>query len=158
MKSPTFMAINPLCFLDGSSNSYFGRTGYWRPVMSGQAGTTIEPGQNANCWHTKTGLEPWPRARHIAGMNQRRPPEIDMTIEGEFVSPPTAPISNRILLWAIIVAVMAGALTLAAFALWLALFLLPLAVGASVVAWGMYRYRLWREQKSLGGQGPLWRP
>ena len=78
-----------------------------------------------------------------------------MTIEGEFVSPPTAPISSRILLWAIVVAVLAGALCLAAFALWLALLILPVAAGAAIVAWAMYRYRVWRIQKSLGGQPGL---
>ncbi len=108
--------------------------------------------------HIRIGLEPGQTVRHIPGMTQRRPPELDMTIEGEFVSPPTAPISSRILLWAIIVAVMAGALSLAAFALWLALFILPIAVGAGVVAWGLYRFRVWRAQKSLGGQRNLWRP
>lgn len=94
-------------------------------------------------------------------MKDRRPPELEMTIEGEFVSPPTppiTPISSRILLWAIVVAVVAGALCLAAFALWLALLILPVALGAGVVAWGMYRYRLWRAQKSLGGQRDPRRP
>ena len=91
-------------------------------------------------------------------MNQRRPPELDMTLNGEVVAPPTAPISSRILLWAIIVAIMAGALCVAAFALWLALFILPVALGAAVVAWGMYRYRLWRMQKSVSGQRSVWRP
>ncbi len=85
-------------------------------------------------------------------MTQRHPPELDMTLEGEFVSPPTATISHRILMWAIIVAVMAGALFLAAFALWIALMILPVAIGAVVVAWGVFRYRVWREQKSVSAQ------
>lgn len=91
-------------------------------------------------------------------MNKDRAPELDMTLEGEFISPQPAPLANRLLLWAIIVAVMAGALCIAAFALWLALLILPVAVGAGVVAWGMYRYRLWRMQQSLGGQRDVWRP
>ncbi len=81
-----------------------------------------------------------------------------MTLEGEFVAPPTAPIASRILLWAIIVAVLAGALALAAFALWIAMLILPVAVGAGVIAWGMYRYRLWRMQHALRGQRSVWRP
>ena len=111
--------------------------------------------------HLRTGLEPGPEPLHIRSMKDRRPPELEMTIEGEFVSPPTppiTPISSRILLWAIVVAVVAGALCLAAFALWLALLILPVALGAGVVAWGMYRYRLWRAQKSLGGQRDPRRP
>jgi hypothetical protein len=91
-------------------------------------------------------------------MNQRRPPELDMTLQGEFVAPPTAPISSRILMWAIIIAVMAGALSLAALALWLALIILPVAVGAAAVAWAMFRYRVWRAQKSVSGHRGVWRP
>jgi hypothetical protein len=94
-------------------------------------------------------------------MKDKRAPELEMTLQGEFVSPPPGrmpPISSRILLWAVIVAVMAGALSLAAFALWLAFLILPVALGAAVVAWGMFRYRLWRAQKSVGGQRDLWRP
>lgn len=91
-------------------------------------------------------------------MNQHRPPELDMTLDGEFVEPPHPPITSRIMLWAIIVAVMAGALAIAAFALWLALLILPVAVGAGLIAYGMFRYRLWRAQHSLGGQRNLWRP
>jgi hypothetical protein len=91
-------------------------------------------------------------------MNQHRPPELDMTIEGEFVSPPRPPIGTRILMWAVIVSVIAGALSLAAFALWLALLILPVALGAAVIAWAMFRYRVWRAQRAMGGQRNLWRP
>ncbi|HBK06770.1 MAG TPA: hypothetical protein DDZ81_13015 [Acetobacteraceae bacterium] len=80
-----------------------------------------------------------------------------MTIEGEFVEPRSAPIANRILLWAIVVAVLAGALSIAALALWFALMILPVAVGAGAVAYGVYRYRLWRMQSALSGQRNLWR-
>ncbi|HEX3576468.1 MAG TPA: hypothetical protein VHU42_17865 [Rhodopila sp.] len=91
-------------------------------------------------------------------MNQRRPPELDMTIEGEFVSPPKAPISSRILMWAVVVAIVAGALSMAAFALWLALLILPVAFGAAVVAWVVFRYRIWRAQRATAGQRNVWRP
>ncbi len=73
-----------------------------------------------------------------------------MTINGEFVSPPAAPISSRILMWAIVIALLAGALSLAAFALWIALIILPVAFGAAVVAWVMFRYRVWRAQRAMG--------
>ena len=89
---------------------------------------------------------------------RRRPPELDMTVDGEFVSPPTPPIAGRILLWAIAIAVVAGALSLAAFALWLALAILPVALGAAVVAWAVIRYRMWRMQRSFSGQRNVWRP
>jgi hypothetical protein len=91
-------------------------------------------------------------------MTQHRPPELDMTIEGEFVSPPKAPVSSRILMWAIVVALIAGALSFAAFALWLALIILPVALGAAAVAYAMFRYRVWRAQRSMAGQRDVWRP
>jgi hypothetical protein len=87
-------------------------------------------------------------------MDQRRPPELDMTINGEFVTPPKAPLSSRILMTAIVIAILAGALSLAAFALWLALIILPVAFTAAVVAWAMFRYRVWRAQRSTA----IWRP
>ncbi len=104
------------------------------------------------------GLEARATTRHIRRMNKRSPPELDMTINGEFVSPPVAPIASRILMWAVAVAVIAGALCFAAFALWVALIILPVAVGAAVVAWAMFRYRIWRMQRSMAGQRSVWRP
>ncbi len=100
-----------------------------------------------------------PRGRAtLPGMDQRRPPELDMTISGEFVSPPKVPISSRILMWAIVVALLAGALSLAAFTLWIALMILPVALGAAVVAWAMFRYRVWRAQRTMGVRRNVWRP
>ena len=81
-----------------------------------------------------------------------------MTLEGEFVSPPVAPISSRILMWAFVIAVIAGALSLAAFALWLALLILPVALGAAAIAYAMFRYRIWRARHSVSGQRGVWRP
>jgi hypothetical protein len=104
------------------------------------------------------GLEPEATARHIRGMNQRRPPELEMTLNGEFIAPPKAPISTRILMWAVVVAVLAGALSVAAFALWIALIILPVAFAAAVVAWVMFRYRMWKAQRSMAGQRSVWRP
>ena len=91
-------------------------------------------------------------------MNQRRPPELDMTIDGEFVSPPVAPFASRVLMWAMVVAIITGAISLAAFALWLALMILPVAIAAAVVAWAMFRYRLWRAQQATVTQRSVWRP
>ena len=81
-----------------------------------------------------------------------------MTINGDFVAPPRAPIMSRILMWAIVVAVLAGAISLAALALWVALLVLPVAVGAAVIAWAVLRYRVWRAQGSMAGQRTVWRP
>ncbi len=81
-----------------------------------------------------------------------------MTLEGGFVEPPRPPILPRVMLWAIVVAVLAGALSIAAFALWLALLILPIAVGAAAVAYGVFRFQAWRGQQSVGSQRNLWRP
>ncbi|MGE0418496.1 MAG: hypothetical protein AB7O80_16970 [Acetobacteraceae bacterium] len=89
-----------------------------------------------------------------------RPPELDMTIEGDFRTPPKPPLLSRILFWAIVVAVIAGALTIAAFALWIALLILPVAIGAAIIAWAIYRYQIWRAGGSLrrDGRGRVLRP
>jgi hypothetical protein len=91
-------------------------------------------------------------------MSKHRPPELEMTINGEFVEPATVPLSTRILVGAIVIAIVAGALSLAALALWLALLILPIAFGAGVVAYGVFRYRLWRAQQTIQGNRDLWRP
>ncbi len=92
-------------------------------------------------------------------MKQGPPPQLDMTLQGEFVLPPKrSAASSRIMVWAVIVAVVAGGLSLAALALWLALIILPVALAAAAIAWVMFRYRMWRIHRSVGGQRNLWRP
>ena len=61
-------------------------------------------------------------------------------------------------MWAVVIAIIAGGLSLAAFALWLALLILPVAFCAAVVAYVVFRYRVWRAQKSFGNQRSVWRP
>jgi hypothetical protein len=85
-------------------------------------------------------------------------PEIDMNLEGEFVEPPRPPLANRVMVGAAVVAILAGTLAISAFALWLALLILPIAVGASAVTYLIYRYQAWRGVKSVGGQQNLFRP
>jgi hypothetical protein len=61
-------------------------------------------------------------------------------------------------MWAVVVAIIAGALSLAAFALWLALLILPVAIGATIIAWVTLRYRIWRAQRAMGNRRGVWRP
>ena len=89
-------------------------------------------------------------------MKRQEPPELDMTLEGEFVSPPRPTISTRIMFWAIVVAIIAGGLSLAALALWLAMLVLPIAVGAAVIGYIMFRYKMWRAGQLRGDQRNLW--
>jgi Flp pilus assembly protein TadB len=73
-----------------------------------------------------------------------RPRDIEMTIEGEFRDPPPPSPLNKLLFWAIIVAVVSGLLVFAAVALWLAAIILPVAIVAGLIAWGVLRFQLWR--------------
>ncbi len=91
-------------------------------------------------------------------MKRPEPPELHMTLEGEFVSPPTPPLSTRILFWSIVVALIAGGLALAFVALWIAMVMLPIAIGAGVVGYLMFRYKMWRAGGQIAGQRDLWAP
>ena len=81
------------------------------------------------------------------------PLQIDMTPDGRFRAPPPAPISGKIMRVALLVAVVATAGTLAALAFWLALTLIPIAIGAGLVAYGVIRYRMWKASVSLRRPG-----
>ncbi len=75
------------------------------------------------------------------------PPVIDMAPDGSFRTKPSglrAPLSFKLLLGATIIAVLAGAVTVAALALWLAALLLPVVIIAVGVAWATLQYRRWR--------------
>jgi hypothetical protein len=82
-------------------------------------------------------------------MQDRRPVELEMNLQGEFVSPPRPSLLNRVMIWAIAIAVLAGSLTIAALALWLALIILPVALGAAVIAYGIWRYQMWRRRSAF---------
>jgi hypothetical protein len=93
-------------------------------------------------------------------MSDRVPPELDMLSDGSFrlpPQPPRPPILTRIFIWAAVVAVIAGGLAVAAFALWIALILIPVAVAAAVIAWLAFRFQIWRAGRSVGGQRNVWR-
>ncbi len=70
-----------------------------------------------------------------------------------------SPLTARVLGVAVLVAVVAAAGAIALFALWLAMTLIPIAIGAGVIAYGVYRFQLWRAGgRSLGGQRHIYRP
>lgn len=69
---------------------------------------------------------------------------LEMTLEGGFRDPPQPPLLSKIIAWAILVAVLAGCAVVALLALWVAAVIIPVALGAAVVAWGLWRYRVWR--------------
>jgi hypothetical protein len=77
-------------------------------------------------------------------------PTLDMTPEGEFRTPPQPTWAQRILRAAIVVAVLAAGLAIAALALWFALILIPIALGAALVAYLAFRWRIWQARRSGG--------
>ena len=104
-------------------------------------------------------------ARHLLAMPSyefRWPPRqrrvIDMTPDGAFRDAPRLPLSTRVLVGAVLVAVVAGAIAVAALALYVALALIPVALGAAAIAYGLYRFRLWRARRSFGGARDVFRP
>jgi hypothetical protein len=80
-----------------------------------------------------------------------------MLPDGRFRRPPRPPILNRIIIWAVGIAVIAGALAAAAFALWIALVLVPVALIAGAVAWLAFRLQLWRARIQASKRRDLWR-
>ena len=79
-------------------------------------------------------------------MSDRRPPEIELLPDGSY-RPQRAPLAARVFAWAMVVAVAAGALAVAAFALWFALILIPVVVVAGLIALLAFRYQLWRARQ-----------
>jgi hypothetical protein len=84
---------------------------------------------------------------------------IDMTADGEFISVRQSgalPFPTKVVVVSILVAVLAGAGAIALLALWLAMTLIPIAVGGALIAYGVLRVRLWwARRRSLGGQRNL---
>ncbi|MDE2005658.1 MAG: hypothetical protein KGI51_03750 [Rhodospirillales bacterium] len=85
--------------------------------------------------------------------HDRRPPMIEMRLDGEFLAPPRSTWPVRIAGAAIVVAVLAGVLALAALAFWVAIAMVPVALAAGLIAWGAIRFQLWRLRRSGNGLG-----
>jgi hypothetical protein len=96
-------------------------------------------------------IDPEGTGRHVRGMDYFviRERTIDMTSDGEFRSPPEPSFGTKLLRVAIVVAVLAGAAAFAALAFWLAMILIPIALGAGLVAWAMMRFRLWQAGRDV---------
>jgi fatty acid desaturase len=82
----------------------------------------------------------------MARMSDRRPPEIELLPDGSYRSR-RPPVAARIFAWAVVIAIAAGALAVAAFALWFALILIPVVVAAALIGWLAFRYQLWRTRQ-----------
>ena len=86
-------------------------------------------------------------------MSERPPPEIEMRPDGSFVDPPRVPLSAKIFRIALVVAVLAVALAVAVLLIGFALFMIPVAIASALIAWGAFRYRMWKMGNSGGGRG-----
>jgi hypothetical protein len=81
--------------------------------------------------------------------------QIDMTPEGDFVSPAGSPFGNKVLKVALVIAAIAAAGVLASLAFWLAVTLIPIAIGAGLIAYGILRYRIWQATRNGGFPPPV---
>ncbi len=73
-------------------------------------------------------------------------PIIDMTPDGRFAGPPSTPVASQLFRYAVVLAVIAGAGAVAALLLWLAFLLIPIAIGAALIAYVAFRWQLWRRR------------
>jgi len=85
-------------------------------------------------------------------------PEIEMTLDGQFREPPPPSLFDRLMRTAIVVAVLSGFLAVVGLMVWFALLMIPVAIGAALVAWVIYRFQLWRVRHSFTGQRDVFRP
>lgn len=77
-------------------------------------------------------------------MSERREIEIEMRADGSFVDPPRLTFAQRALRVVLAIAILAALVTAGFLLVGLALLLIPAALAAAAVAWGMFRYQLWR--------------
>ena len=82
----------------------------------------------------------------------RSGPQLDMTPDGQFLEPPRESPAEKLVRYGVVVAVIAGVLAVAALALWLAVLLIPVVIIAGAVAYGAFRWRMWKLGRSAGGQ------
>ena len=80
-----------------------------------------------------------------------------MRIDGSFAAPQrrTAPISFKLMVGAILLAVVAGAIAFAALALWILSMVLPVVIGAVLFAWATMKFRRWQASRSGRTLRPL---
>lgn len=97
------------------------------------------------------------RNRLVASFNamDRIPPTLDMRLDGSFktANRPTTPLSFKLMLGAIMLAVVAGAIAFAALALWVFAMVLPVVIVAAAVAWATMKFRQWQVARARASHG-----
>ena len=86
------------------------------------------------------------RGRLAMSLSMNRPPEIELLPDGSYRVAGQTSLAQRILRIAVIVAVLGGMVALAGLVLWATLLLIPVVLGAAVVAWLAWRFELWRRR------------
>jgi hypothetical protein len=97
------------------------------------------------------------RRATLPAMN-RIPPTLDMLPDGSFRSSPQAarvPFSFKLTVVAVLVALVAGAIAVAALALWVLSMVLPVLILAGVAAWAAMRFRRWQLLRGARNLRPL---
>ncbi len=81
----------------------------------------------------------------------KTPPTLDMRLDGSFRTPPRAgvPLSFKLMLGGIVVALVAGVIAFAALALWVLSMALPVIIVAGLFAWCMMRFRRWQAARGI---------
>jgi len=89
----------------------------------------------------------------------RIPPTLDMLPDGSFQSPPRTaagvPWSFKLMVGAILVALVAGAVAVAALALWVFSMALPVLIVAFLAAWVAVKFRRWQLLRGARHLRPL---
>ena len=87
----------------------------------------------------------------------RTPPTLDMRPDGSFRTPPKVgvPLSFKLMMGGMLVALTAGAIAFAALAIWVFSMVLPVLVVAGLFAWGMLRFRRWQSTRAGSGSRSL---
>ena len=67
--------------------------------------------------------------------------------------PPLVPFTTKLMIGAVLVAVLGGCLAVAALALWFVSLILPVVLIAAAVAWAMVRFRRWQLLRGQVGPG-----
>jgi len=89
----------------------------------------------------------------------KKPLILEMTVEGDFVEPPKEPrlpLGSKLLIWSAGIASIAAAGAVALAALWLLAIMIPIALVAAAIAYGVFRYQMWRNGGSIPGRTIYW--
>ena len=83
---------------------------------------------------------------------------IDMDLEGHIRTPSAPPLMARVLRAAVVIAALGAMLAAGLLAFGLALALIPVVIMAGLVAWGAFRFQMWRKRAGLSAVMPFRRP